>query len=434
MTRIFKASNLGKLLVALTLAAVLTGCRSGGDDTAKSTPSTGGAGTQAAGQAGAAQEPLRASDVGITPTEIVLGSHQPLSGPASSYNVISRAVKAYFDHINETEGGVHGRKIVYKFEDDGYVPNNTVTIVKKLVEQDKVFAIFNGLGTPTHSAVVDYLNDNKVPDMYIASGAAKWGEPVKKYVFGFQPDYVSEGRALAKYIQTTHKGKKVGMIYQNDDFGKDYVRAMKGTLGADNPIVAEESHEVTAADLNSQVANLRSKGAEVIGLFVVPKFAGIGIRTIRDQGMTQPIIMTSVSADPTLVELAGGVRNVEGVITAGYLPQYDDDNDPKIKKHKEIMAKYAPGLQIQNFTVYGHAAAETMVETLKQAGRNPTRDSLIQAAEGIKCFKGMAFSPVSMGADDHRPLESIRLERIENGKYVYFGDIIKTGNDEKVTC
>jgi len=239
---------------------------------------------------------------------------------------------------------------------------------------------------------------------------------------------------LAKYVAQAHEGKKVGMIYQNDDFGKDYVKGVKQVLGSSNPIVAEESHEVTASDLNSQVANLKSKGSDVVMLFVIPKFAGIAIRSMREQGMTQPIVMTSVSNDPTLIDLAGGKENVEGIVTTGWAPIYDDDSDPRIVKHKELMAKYAPGLQVTNFTVAGQGSAELMVETLRRLGPNPTREGLIEAAESIQCYNHMPFGPTSMSPTDHKPIESLRLQKFEGGKTIYFGDLIKAGNDEKVNC
>lgn len=370
----------------------------------------------------AGQQAPRVTEVGVTDDSILLGTHQPMSGPAASYSVIPRGSEVYFKYIND-QGGVNGRKIIYKIEDDGYQPPRTVEVVKKLVEQDKVFAIFNGLGTPTHSQVFEWLNENKIPDMYIASGATKWTEPVRRYVFAFQPDYRVEGTLLARYAIQNLPGKKAGIFYQNDDFGKDGARWFEETLKKANyPIVARESYEVTATDFSSQIIKLRDAGAEVVLLFCVPRPCALFLKQAEQLGYKAAFLMSAVSNDPEMFNTAGPSA-MEGVITLGWLPLFDDTSNPRIRQHHELLQKYAPGLQPQNFTVYGQAAAEIMVETLRRAGRDLTREKLIEAAESIKDWKdNIAGVAVTMGPNDHRPFKAMRYMKFTGGKIIFISD------------
>jgi branched-chain amino acid transport system substrate-binding protein len=390
----------------VTLGLVLAACRE----------------TPTGAPAPAGQQAPRVTEVGVTDDSILLGTHQPLSGPAASYSVIPRASEMYFKYIND-QGGVNGRKIIYKIEDDGYQPPRTVEVVKKLVEQDKVFAIFNGLGTPTHSQVFEWLNDNKIPDMYIASGATKWTEPVRRYVFAFQPDYRVEGTLLARYAIQNLPGKKAGIFYQNDDFGKDGARWFEETLKKANyPVVARESFEVNATDMSSQIIKLRDAGAEVVLLFCVPRPCALFLKQAEQLGYKATFLMTAVSNDPEMFNTAGPSA-MEGVITLGWLPLFDDTSNPRIRQHHEILQKYAPGLPPQNFTVYGQMAAEIMVETLRRAGRDLTREKLIDAAESIKDWKdNIAGIGVTMSPTDHRPFKAMRYMKFTGGKIIFISD------------
>lgn len=370
----------------------------------------------------AGQQAPRVTEVGVTDDTVLLGTHQPMSGPAASYSVIARASEAYFKYIND-QGGVNGRKIVYKIEDDGYQPPRTVEVVKKLVEQDKVFAIFNGLGTPTHSQVFEWLNENKIPDMYIASGATKWTEPVRRYVFAFQPDYRVEGTLLARYAIQNLPGKKAGIFYQNDDFGKDGARWFEETLKKANyPVVARESYEVNATDFSSQIIKLRDAGAEAVLLFCVPRPCALFLKQAEQLGYRATFLMSAVSNDPEMFNTAGP-STMEGVITLGWLPLFDDTTNPRIRQHHEILQKYAPGLQPQNFTVYGQMAAEMMVETLRRAGRDLTREKLIDAAESIKNWgDNLAGVAVTMSPTDHRPFKAMRYMKFTGGRIIFISD------------
>ncbi len=364
-----------------------------------------------------------ASDVGVTADQIVLGSHFALTGPAASYAPISKAAQAYFEYVNTELGGVNGRKIVLKVIDDAYDPSKTVAAAKQLVDQEKVFALFNGLGTPTHSAVYEYLNEQKVPDLYVATGAAKWNDPKNHpYTFGYPPSYPSEAEIFANYYQQALAGKKVGILYQNDDFGKDYLNTFVAKASG-APIVGKQSYEATATDVSSQLTALKGVGAEVLLLAAIPKFSAQALKNIHDQGWKPTVLLSYVSADPSVIKNAG-VEAAEGVISAGYLPQYDDAANPDIAFHKQVLSKYAPGLEPSNFTVYGVSSAQMMVETLKRAGINPTRASLLQAAESVQNFKSMALGPATMTPNDHTPLHCERLEKVVNGKFVYFGELI----------
>jgi branched-chain amino acid transport system substrate-binding protein len=432
--------GLGVAAGVVSLAPVIAACGSNSNNSTKNSSKTtsGAAATSAAAAATAAATSAaaapsasgataarKASAPGVTTDTILLGTTQPLSGPASSYLPIIQTVQAYFQKVNEG-GGVNGRQIKINVEDDKYDPANTPALIKKLVEQDHVFATAFTLGTPTNSAVVDYLNENKVPMLVISSGAGKWGD-VKKYPWsmGFQISYPIEGHIYGKYIAATWPGKKVGILYQNDDFGKDYL-SYKDTIGSNNPTVDEESYETTASDVSTQITNLKAKGVEVFILIAIPKYAGLALKAAADQNWHPNVVMTSVSADPSLMPLAGGAQNVEGVISDGWAKQYDS-GDPSINDVKDLLTKYAPNTQLSNFAVTGYMYALWMTETLKRAGVNPTRDSLMAAAESYDKFvipQLLNGSTISTSKTDHYPVKSAQLAKATSGKFVYFGDVL----------
>ena len=400
----------------------------GGAAATSAAVSSGAAATSAAvaaTAAGAATEARKASAPGVTADTITLGTTQPLSGPASGYLPIIQTVQAYFQKTNEA-GGVNGRQIKILIEDDQYDPAKTPPLIKKLVEQDHVFCTAFTLGTPTNTAIVDYLTENKVPQLVIASGAGKWGD-VKKYPYamGFQISYPIEGHIYGKYIAATWPGKKVGILYQNDDFGKDYL-SYKDTIGNNNPTVDEETYETTASDVSTQITNLKAKGVEVLILIPIPKFAGLALKAAADQNWHPNIIMSSVSADPSLMPLAGGAQNVEGVISDAWLKQYDS-GDPSMQDVKDLLSKYAPNTQLSNFAVTGYVFGLFMVEMLKRAGVNPTRDSMMAASESFDKFpipQLLDGSTISTSKTDHYPVKSAQLNKATSGKFVPFGNII----------
>jgi branched-chain amino acid transport system substrate-binding protein len=416
------------LLALAALLMLAASCRSSGAEKTGAATATGGARATAAAQATEdANAPLRASDVGVTETEIVLGQHTGRSGAYASYWPISQGMQAYFDYWNTEKGGVHGRKIRFVVKDDQTNPAVARTVVQELIEKDKVFAFTGNLGTPQHSAVADLINAQKIPDLWVFTGAGKWNDPQNlPYTFGWTFSYPTESKVLSEYAKKNWPGKKIGIFYQNDDFGKDYqkvfgqdVRTGQGAL----QVVAEQSYETTASDISSQMQALKNAGAEVVALFSVPKFTILAFKFMRESGWRPLVIMSSVSADPSVIEGAGADL-IEGTITAAYLPDISDDSNPDVQEHKRLMAKYAPGVTPSNFTLSGWAQAQLTVETLIRAGRNPTRESLVRAAESIKDFKGIAYGPYNTTKYDHHPLHCQRPTKVEGGKFVQFGDLI----------
>jgi branched-chain amino acid transport system substrate-binding protein len=375
--------------------------------------------------------PAAAVDPGLTSDTIVLGSHQPLSGPAATYSLIPRASEAYFKMINE-QGGVHGRRIVYRYEDDTYQPPRTVEVVRKLIERDQVFAIFNGLGTPTHTAVYKYILDRGVPDMYVATGATKWAFPpengFKPYpgLFGFQPNYLTEGSVFGVFAIQRWGGKKVALLYQNDDFGKDGAEAFKHAIRGKLTVVADDVYEVNAVTVDSQLLKAKNAGADVVYLFAIPKFVGMYLKKASEIGWKPAFLVSAVSNGPQTWKLAGPdcdpaanklqCANSDGVFTLKWTPTMDERDNPKVARHYALVEKYGSGLKVDNLTLYGQAAAELMVETLRRAGRNLTRESLLKAAESIKGWSDGLVSNITMGPDDHAPVEDLKVVLIKDGK------------------
>lgn len=405
-------------IVALVLALLASAaCR--GKEQSASQPTAAATGT-------GGTEPLRASDVGVTETEIVLGAHIAMTGPAAQYRLYGEGGKAYFDYVNQELGGVNGRKIVYKLVDDGYEANKAVAAVKQLVDSDKVFAVFQGLGTSSHAAVVDFLNERQVPDMFVRSGASKFNDPARyPWTFQYTFSYVTDGEVMAEYVAKNYPGKKIGILYQNDDFGKDYLNAFTAKLGSAGTVVSKQSFEVAAPDVSSQLQQIRNAGAEVVMLFATPKFAALALKWMAQGGWNPVRFMSVVAADQTTIKNAGAAA-AEGTFTTGYYGDLEaDTTNPHVQLHKRIMAKYAPGIEPSDFTLTGHAAAELMVEVLKRAGRNPTRQSLIKAAESIRDFKDTAaLGPATMTSKDHAPLHCERFKQVKGGKFVYISDLV----------
>ncbi|MGI8553574.1 MAG: ABC transporter substrate-binding protein [Dehalococcoidia bacterium] len=409
----------------LGLAPLIAAC---GSNSAKTSHAPAGAAAPVSGATVAATTTAiarAASEPGVTADTITLGTTYGLTGPGSAYAPIIQTVQAYLQRVNDG-GGVNGRKVKLLIEDDAYSAANTPPLTKKLVEQDGVLAIVSPLGTAPQAAVQDYLNEQRVPQLFINSGASRWNNPTKyPWTVGFPPAYPDEARVFGKYISQTWPGKKVGVLYQNDDFGKDYL-VYKETLSKDNPIVDEESYETTAADLNAQITNLKAKGAEVFFLVATTKPGGLALKAAAEQGWKPLIAMTSNSADPAIFNLAGGQQNAEGIVSSAWYKQYDS-GDQGIQPVKDLLAKYAPQIQLSNWPVYGYAVATLLEETLRRAGTNPTRASLLTAAESIDHFPlpGLVSGlTASIAKSNHAPLRGLQLTRVTGGKFVPFGDVI----------
>jgi len=372
-------------------------------------------------------------DPGVTDTEIKIGNVEAYSGPASAYGIIGKTEDAYFKMINDN-GGVNGRKIKFISYDDGYSPPKTVEQVRKLIESDEVFLNFNALGTPTQTAVQKYQNIKKVPHLFVATGASKWDDPKHfPWTMGFQPSYRAEARIFAKYILKEKPNAKIAVFYQNDDFGKDYLTGLKDVLGekASSLIVAQESYETTEPSIDSHIVKLKGTGADVLVDITTPKFAAQAIKEVAALQWKPMHLLTDVSISIGAVMKPAGLDASEGILSAGYLkdasdPQWKDDAG--MKKFMTFVQKYMPGANIADANiVYGYAAAQTMVQVLKQCGNELTRANVMKQAASLKDFEPDTLIPgvkINTSPTDFAPIEQLKMMRFTNGKWDLFGDII----------
>ncbi|HEY0831755.1 MAG TPA: ABC transporter substrate-binding protein [Candidatus Dormibacteraeota bacterium] len=372
-----------------------------------------------------------ASATGITATTITIGSHQPLTGPAApGYSEISQASNAYFQWLND-HGGVYGRQIKYQYEDDGYNPTNTDTVIHKLVLQDKVFAIFNGLGTPTHSKVVDYINAQKVPDLFVASGCDCWNQPSKyPETFGWQPDYIIEGKITGKYVNDNFSGKKVGYLYQDDDFGQGGVQGLDSQISSSN-VVSRQKYVPTNTNLGPQLATLQAQGAQVVVLYTIPAFTAITLLTAAGLRYHPTWVVSSVGADPTTLaglvtaysKGAAGAQLLNGIVTSGYLPATTDTSSDWVTLFKQIHDKYISSLPFDGNVEYGMAVAYSFAQLMKKAGRNPSRQDVINALNAGKLDQGPGLVPFAYSSSNHLGYQGMRMAVIQNGAAQFTGSI-----------
>jgi len=405
----------GLLLAAILLAGLLL-LSCGGNEKTAETPvaaqPTGG------GTPGAQKVP------GVTDTEILLGTHMPLSQtPAAAYAPVADAMRAYFEYIN-SKGGVYGRKIRFIVGDDHYNPADALEVTRKLVEQDKVFAIVGGLGDLTHAAVYKYLEDEGVPDMFIGGGAVAFTDPVTKTRFGGNPDYDTEGRMLGKYIAENYNGKKLAFLLENDATGMDgKAGVLKGLEGSDVEVVAEETYEPVQWDVTAQTQRLKAANPDVIVAYAVAPPAASLVKTAREVlNWDVPIVVTGVVISDIFIQLAGP-ENAEGVVSVLFGRQVYDTDDPAIQFHYKVMEEFGQGVPVSNFTLYGEFIAEMMVKALENAGRDLTRESLAEGAEAIRDYCcPTCRMPVNFSPSDHRPCEMEVNIRVEDGRWVEFGE------------
>jgi branched-chain amino acid transport system substrate-binding protein len=362
---------------------------------------------------------------GVTDTQILLGTHLPLSQTvAAAYAPVGDGMRAYFDYINDVEGGVYGRKIKIILGDDHYNPPDTVEVIRREVEQNNVFAIVGGLGDETHAAVLQYLEENGVPDMFIASGVHRYTEPPVKTRFGGIPDYQIEGRMLGAYVAKNYNGAKIGILRENNEMGVDGLNGVNmGLEGSDVEIVADEKVEASAGDVTGQTQRLKNGGAEVIISVAGPVQSASLVQVARAVlAWDVPILVSGVDCSDIFIALAGA-ENAEGVISVVFGHQIYETDLPGVQKHIEIIKKYAPNVEPSNFTVYGAITAELMVEALKRAGPDLTREKLVEAAESIRDFTcSICMTPINMSPTDHRPFEMEVYNKVEGGKWVAFGE------------
>jgi branched-chain amino acid transport system substrate-binding protein len=372
------------------------------------------------------------ADPGVTDKEIKIGNIMPYSGPASAYGTIGNAIGAYVKKVND-EGGINGRKINLISYDDGYSPPKAVEHARKLVEQDQVLFIFQSLGTPSNSAIWKYMNDKKVPQLFVATGATKWGDPQgHPWTMGWQPTYQTEAHIYAQYLLKNKPDAKIAVLYQNDDYGKDYLKGLKDGLGraAAKMIIAEQSYEVTDPTLDSQVVNLKNSGADTFFNVATPKFALMAIKKVADLGWKPLQLLNNVSNQIATVMRPAGAEASKGIITALYLKDYDDPqwkDDPATKEWLGWMNKYFPqGNVHDSFNVYGYSVSQTLVQVLKQCGNDLTRGNVMKQAANLKDFTLPMLLPgvkINTSPSDFFPIEQERLARFDGERWVLFGEL-----------
>ena len=372
-------------------------------------------------------------DTGATDTEIKIGNVEAYSGPASAYGVIGKTEEAYFKMIND-QGGINGRKINWISYDDAYSPPKTVEQTRKLIESDEVLLVFNALGTPTQTAVQKYQNSKKVPQLFVATGASKWNDPKNfPWTMGFQPSYRAEAQIFAKYILKNKPDGKVAVFYANDDFGKDYLTGLKDVFGdkASKMIIIEESYETSEPSIDNHIVKMKDAGADVLVNISTPKFAAQAIKKSAELGWKPMHLMTDVSISIGAVMKPAGLEASEGVLSAGYLkdasdPQWKDDAG--MKKFMAFVDKYMPGANVADSNLpYGYAAAQTMVQVLKQCGDDLTRENVMKQAASLKDFAPDTLLPgikINTSATDFAPIEQSKMMRFKNGQWEFFGDVI----------
>jgi branched-chain amino acid transport system substrate-binding protein len=370
-------------------------------------------------------------DTGASDTEIRIGNIMPYSGPASAYGTIGKALAAYFNKVN-AEGGINGRKITFITYDDGYAPPKTVEQARRLVENDDVLLILNSLGTAHNTAIQKYMNTKKVPQLFVATGATKFGDPKNfPWTMGWQPNYQSEGRIFAQHILKNHPNGRIGILFQNDDYGKDYVKGLKDGLAGKMMIVAELPYEATDPTVDSQMVSLKASGADIFYNVTTPKFAAQAIKKAAEIGWKPVHLLNSVSASVGAVMKPAGLENGKGVLTAVYGKDPTDPawkDDPGMKEWVAFMDKYySDGDKTSSFPVYGYSVARTMVQVLQQCGDDLTRANVMKQAASLKDFEtGMALPGIRINTSptDFYPNEQMQMGRFDGESFKPFGPVL----------
>jgi branched-chain amino acid transport system substrate-binding protein len=372
-------------------------------------------------------------DTGATDTEIKIGNIMPYSGPASAYGVIGKTEEAYFKKINAA-GGINGRKINFISYDDAYSPPKTVEQARKLVESDEVLFIFNSLGTPPNSAIQKYMNSKKVPQLFVATGATKWNDPKDfPWTMGWQPNYQSESQIYAKYILKEKPNAKIAVLYQNDDYGKDYLKGLKDGLGAKagSMIVAEESFETSEPSVDNHIVKLKSTNADIFVNISTPKFAAQAIKKMAEIQWKPLHFLNNVSASVGSVIKPAGYENSQDIISAAYLKDASDkqwDNDPGMKEFYAFLEKDFPeGNKLDGSVVVGYGVSQTLVKVLQMCGDNLTRENVMKQAANLKDFRTEVLLPgikINTGPSDFAPISSLQLMKFKGEKWELFGDVI----------
>ena len=371
-------------------------------------------------------------DSGATDTEIKIGNIMPYSGPASSYGVIGKTEEAFFKMIN-AEGGINGRKINFITYDDAYSPPKAIEQARKLVETDEVLLIFQPLGTPSNSAIMKYMNARKVPQLFVASGGTKFGDPKNfPWTMGFQPNYQSEGRIYAKYIRDKFPNSKIAVLWQNDDAGKDQFKGLKDGLGDKlNMIIADKSYEVSDPSIDSQIVALHDSGADIFFSWAAPKGSAQAIRKVGELNWKPKFFLANTATSVASVLKPAGLQYSKDIISTAYLKDPTDstwDKDPAVVKWRAFMDKYYPdGDKTNANNLYGYVQSEAMLQVLKQCGDNLTRENVMKQAANLKNFHSDLMLPgimVNTGPDDYFPIEQMQLMKFNGEAWELFGDVI----------
>jgi branched-chain amino acid transport system substrate-binding protein len=373
---------------------------------------------------------------GVTSSEVLIGGTTPLSGAASAYQSVARGAAAYFRYVN-AHGGVNKRKIKYIYKNDAYDPSKTVELTRELVQQDKVFAIFNSLGTEQNLATRSYLNALKVPQLFVASGATTFGKAYKQYpwTIGYQPNYRAEGTIYGRYVAKTTPRARIGVLYQNDDYGKDLLAGLRNGLGKKVGLIkAKQSYDVTDSDVQSQIAKLKSARVNMLMVFATPLFAIQSYVYAHKFGWRPKVYVNAVSSAANIMGIASagaGKKQTEGSISIVFLKDPTDAHwkkDPGVKLYRSIMKRYKGGNPNDVYAVYGMSAAHTFVAALKKAGRNPTRQGIMKAATSLNVKNDPFLLPgmaVRTTAKDHFPLDQAKLQRYHSGHWTSFGGLFR---------
>ncbi len=371
-------------------------------------------------------------DDGVTDTEIKIGNTNPYSGPASAYAQIAKTIDAYFKSVNDA-GGINGRKIKFISLDDGYSPPKTVEIVRQLIEQEKIFALFQPLGTPCNTAIHKYMNQKKVPQLYVATGASKWGDPKNfPWTMGFQPDYHTEAVIYAKHILANVKDPKIAVLHQNDDYGRDYLGGFKEGLGKDvGKIVKIVTYEATDPTVDSQIIQLKDSGANVFFNVTAPKASAQAIRKAADIDWKPVHYLNNISASVAAVMKPAGYDNAQGIITAAYIMDATDkkwDDDEEMKAWRAWMDRNMPQANKADANhIYGYAVAMLMTETLKRCGSDMTRANLMKQAAGFQRYRLPLLLPgitVNTSPTDFYPIQAVQLQRFKGETWELFGEVM----------
>jgi len=387
-----------------------------------------------AGLAAATGKPARAQkkyDPGASDGEIKVGNIQPYSGPSSAWSVGGKTEAAYFAKVN-AEGGINGRKITFISYDDGYSPPKAVEQARKLVESDQVLFIFQSLGTPSNTAIHKYMNAKKVPQLFVATGASKWNDPRHfPWTMGWQPNYQSEARIYAHYLLERHPNGTIAVLYQNDDYGRDYLKGFKDGLAGKMKIVAESPYENQDTTVDSQVVLLKASGADVFFNITAPKFAAQTIRKATEIGWNPIHLLNNVSANVGSVFKPAGLENSKGILSAGYLKDPTDpawNGDPDKKEWLAFLDKYYPDADRTNGTVvYGYSVAQTLVQVLTQCGDELTRENVMRQAANLKNLRLGMLRPgitINTSPSDFAPIKQMQMQRFDGEAWEPFGPVI----------